>query len=133
MENDYNFWADLLSTYRANPDWLKFFWLFIPAALMTLCGHGLSRWIIFALGGRGGERGDAFTTDLPHTRLSSPPPRRRGPIHRLEERDESDAELLQPPETKRLPWQRDVDPRLRGDENGEVGKDDNREVGKEDN
>ena len=56
MENDYNFLADLLTTYRANPDWLKFFWLFIPAALMTLCGHGLSRWICRVLGGGGGSR-----------------------------------------------------------------------------
>ena len=57
MEHDYNFLADLLTTYRSNPDWLKFFWLFIPAALVTLCGHGLVRWMRWALGGDGGDGG----------------------------------------------------------------------------
>ena len=43
METDYNFWRDLLDTYQSLPDWLKFCWLFIPAALLTLAGHGLTR------------------------------------------------------------------------------------------
>ena len=43
METDYNFWADLLTTYRSNPDWLKFLWLFIPAAMLTMAGTALSR------------------------------------------------------------------------------------------
>ena len=43
METDYNFWADLLTTYRSNPDWLKFFWVFLPAALLALAGSGVSR------------------------------------------------------------------------------------------
>ncbi len=29
MEN-YNFWADLLSTFRSMPDWIKVVWLVIP-------------------------------------------------------------------------------------------------------
>ena len=49
MENDYNFWADLLTTYRSNPDWLKFLWLFIPAVIMTIAGNGLSRLVQRAL------------------------------------------------------------------------------------
>ncbi|MEP1207199.1 MAG: hypothetical protein ABJM29_09170 [Rhizobiaceae bacterium] len=43
METDYNFWADLLTTYRSNPDWLKFLWVFLPAALLALAGSGVSR------------------------------------------------------------------------------------------
>ena len=49
MENDYNFWADLLTTYRSSPDWLKFLWLFIPAVIMTIAGNGLSRLVQRAL------------------------------------------------------------------------------------
>ena len=100
---DYNFLADLLSTYRANPDWLKFFWLFIPAALMTLCGHGLSRWIIFALGGggEGGERGGAAAArkrqDVPN------------PFPELTERPNESEALPPPSDTPRLPRVRDVD------------------------
>ena len=101
MENDYNFLADLLTTYRANPDWLKFFWLFIPAALMTLCGHGLSRWIIFALGG-GGERGGSGAAAR---RRNDVPP----PFPELTERP-NDKEALPPPsDTPRLPQVHDVD------------------------
>ena len=50
METDYNFWADLLTTYRSNPDWLKFLWLVIPAALLTLAGHGVTRLIRAVIG-----------------------------------------------------------------------------------
>ncbi len=31
METDYNFWANLLTTYRSNPNWLKFLRIAIPA------------------------------------------------------------------------------------------------------
>ena len=31
--DDYNLWADLLTTYRSNPDWLKGAWLFATAAI----------------------------------------------------------------------------------------------------
>ena len=31
--DDYNLWADLLTTYRSNPDWLKGAWLFASAAI----------------------------------------------------------------------------------------------------
>ena len=65
MEHDYNFLADLLTTYRSNPDWLKFFWLFIPAALVTLCGHGIARLLRarrsgLAAGGEGGGEAGSF-------------------------------------------------------------------------
>ena len=100
MENDYNFLADLLSTYRANPDWLKFFWLFIPAALMTLCGHGLSRWIIFALGGGGGERGG----DAARQRQDVP-----NPFPELTEHPNETEALPPPSDTPRLPQVHDVD------------------------
>ena len=106
---DYNFLADLLSTYRANPDWLKFFWLFFPAALLVLAGHGLTRLLRARMGG-----GELTPSDL-HTLLSSP--RRRGPTYQIEERNGFDGDLLQPPDTKQLPWFRDMDPRLRGDDN----------------
>ena len=96
MEHDYNFLADLLTTYRSNPDWLKFFWLFIPAALMTLCGHGLSRWIIFALGG-GGERGARHRQDVPN------------PFPELTERPNESEALPPPSDTPRLPQVHDVD------------------------
>ncbi|MEP1091141.1 MAG: hypothetical protein ABJH33_22605 [Rhizobiaceae bacterium] len=42
VETDYNFWADLLTTYRSNPDWLKFCWLVIPALLLYATGRGLT-------------------------------------------------------------------------------------------
>ena len=43
MEHDCNFWADLMTTYRSNPDWLKFCWVLSPTALLTLTGYGLFR------------------------------------------------------------------------------------------
>ena len=43
MEHDYNFWADLMTTYRSNPDWLKLAWAVTPTVLLTLTGYGLSR------------------------------------------------------------------------------------------
>ena len=110
---DYNFWADLLTTYRSNPDWLKFCWLFFPTALLVLFGQGLTRLLRARMGGGGGE----LAPNDPHTLLSSPPPRRRGPTFPLEERGGFDGDLLQAPDTPRLPWFRDVDPRLRGDDN----------------
>ena len=48
MDN-YNFWADLLTTYRSNPDWLKFLWLVVPAAMLVLAGHGVARLIRHAI------------------------------------------------------------------------------------
>ena len=81
---DYNFWADLLTTYRSNPDWLKFCWLFFTFALLVLFGHGLTRLLRARMGGGGG--GDLTAHEL-HTLLSSP--RRRGPTFPLEERGES--------------------------------------------
>ena len=95
MEHDYNFLADLLSTYRANPDWLKFLWLFIPAALMTLCGHGLSRWIIFALGGGGAAARQR--QDVPN------------PFPELTERPNESEALPPTSDTPRLPQVHDVD------------------------
>ena len=109
---DYNFLADLLSTYRATPDWLKFFWLFFPAALLVLGGHGITRLLRARMGGE--EVSDLTPNDL-HPRLSSP--RRRGPTYQIEERSGFDGDLLQAPDNPRLPWFRDVDPRLRGDDN----------------
>jgi len=50
MYQDYNFWADLLTTYRSNPDWLKFLWVFIPAAILVLTGNTLARLIRHAIG-----------------------------------------------------------------------------------
>ena len=110
---DYNFLADLLSTYRANPDWLKFFWLFFPAALLVLAGHGLTRLLRARMGGE--IRGGDLAPNELHLRLSSP--RRRGPTYHNEERGGFDGDLLQAPDTKQLPWFRDMDPRLRGDDN----------------
>ncbi|MEP1206592.1 MAG: hypothetical protein ABJM29_06480 [Rhizobiaceae bacterium] len=52
METDYNFWADLLTTYRSNPDWLKFLWVFLPAALLALAGSGVSRLVRAAVESR---------------------------------------------------------------------------------
>ena len=119
--DDYNFWADLLTTYRSNPDWLKFCWLFFTFALLVLFGHGLTRLLRARMGLAAG--GGELAPNDPHTRLSSSPlsplspPRRRGPTFPLEERGRFDGDLLQAPDTKQLPWFRDVDPRLRGDDN----------------
>ena len=33
---DYNFWADLLATYRASPDLIKALWLLVPLAPAAL-------------------------------------------------------------------------------------------------
>ena len=109
---DYNFLADLLSTYRANPDWLKFFWLFFPAALLVLAGHGLTRLLRARMGGE--EVSDLTPNDL-HPRLSSP--RRRGPTFPFEERGGYAGELPPAPDTPRLSSNLDMDPRLRGDDN----------------
>ena len=119
---DYNFWADLLTTYRSNPDWLKFCWLFFPTALLVLGGHGFTRLLRARMGLAAGGGGDLTPHDT-HTLLSSPPlsplspPRRRGSTFPLEERGRFDGDLLQAPDTPRLPWFRDVDPRLRGHDN----------------
>ena len=45
MEQDYNFWRDLLDTYQSLPDWLKLVWLRIPAAMITAAGNALTRLI----------------------------------------------------------------------------------------
>jgi hypothetical protein len=60
METDYNFWADLLTTYRSNPDWLKFLWVFVPAALLTLAGCGLSRLVRVAVEAKTHQQPRAF-------------------------------------------------------------------------
>lgn len=32
--NDYNFWADLLASYRASPDLIKALWVLVPPAFL---------------------------------------------------------------------------------------------------
>ena len=48
----YIFMADLMSTYRSNPDWLKFFWIFFPTLLLLAAGSGLGRLIHALLAAR---------------------------------------------------------------------------------
>ena len=36
MEN-YNFWADLLSTFRSMPDWIKALWPLVPPVFVLAC------------------------------------------------------------------------------------------------
>ena len=52
--DDYNLWADLLTTYRSNPDWLKGAWLFataaIPICITAIIGGALTN--IFGWQGR---------------------------------------------------------------------------------
>ena len=67
MENDYNFWADLLTTYRSNPDWLKFCWLFFPTTLLVLFGHGLTRLLRARMGLAAGGGGE-LAPNAPHPR-----------------------------------------------------------------
>ena len=68
METEYNFWADLLTTYRSNPDWLKFLWVFIPAAMLVLAGNAVARLIRHAIG----------TPSPPSSSPPASPPRYRG-------------------------------------------------------
>lgn len=44
---DYNFWADLLATFKASPDWIKALWLLVPpgfvlAVMAMLMRFGLA-------------------------------------------------------------------------------------------
>ena len=49
--DDYNLWADLLTTYRSNPDWLKGAWLFAAAAI-PICITAIIGCLLYALFGR---------------------------------------------------------------------------------
>ena len=48
---DYNLWADLLTTYRSNPDWLKGAWLLATAAI-PICITAIIGCLLYALFGR---------------------------------------------------------------------------------
>ena len=49
--DDYNLWADLLTTYRSNPDWLKGAWLFVAAAI-PICITAIIGCLLYTLFGR---------------------------------------------------------------------------------
>ena len=49
--DDYNLWADLLTTYRSNPDWLKGAWLFATAAI-PICITAIIGFLLYTLFGR---------------------------------------------------------------------------------
>ena len=49
--DDYNLWADLLTTYRSNPDWLKGAWRFATAAI-AICITAIIGFLLYALFGR---------------------------------------------------------------------------------
>ena len=77
---DYNFWADLLTTYRSNPDWLKGAWLLVAAAIpiciTAIIGYALAN--IFGWPrrrrrrGRRGRRGTLETSYRSIATLSGP-------------------------------------------------------------
>ena len=46
--DDYNLWADLLTTYRSNPDWLKGAWLFATVAI-PICITAIIGCLLYAL------------------------------------------------------------------------------------
>lgn len=56
---DYNFWADLLASYRASPDGVKALWLMAPlivaAGLFVLMAGAAAR-LMARRGGPGGHR-----------------------------------------------------------------------------
>ena len=54
--DDYNLWADLLTTYRSNPDWLKGAWLFATAAI-PICITAIIAFLLYTLFGRRRRRG----------------------------------------------------------------------------
>ena len=49
--DDYNLWADLLTTYRSNPDWLKGAWLLATAAI-PICITAIISFLLYTLFGR---------------------------------------------------------------------------------
>lgn len=42
---DYNFWADLLATFRASPDFIKALWLIVPPGFL-LGVMGFVAWVL---------------------------------------------------------------------------------------
>lgn len=42
---DYNFWADLLATFRASPDFIKALWLIVPPGFL-LGVMGFVAWLV---------------------------------------------------------------------------------------
>ncbi|MCJ8311110.1 MAG: hypothetical protein HRU27_19000 [Rhizobiaceae bacterium] len=58
--DDYNLWADLLTTYRSNPDWLKGAWLFASAAI-PICITAIIGFLLYTLFGRRRRRGTSET------------------------------------------------------------------------
>ena len=48
METEYNFLADLLTTYRSNPDWLKGAWLLVAGAI-PICITAIIGFLVYAL------------------------------------------------------------------------------------
>ena len=54
--DDYNLWADLLTTYRSNPDWLKGVWLLVAAAI-PICITAIIAFLLYTLFGRRRPRG----------------------------------------------------------------------------
>ena len=49
MEQDYNFWRDLLDTYQSLPDFLKFVWVVVPSLLLLAAGRWLGRLVELAI------------------------------------------------------------------------------------
>ncbi len=43
---DYNFWADLLDTFKSSPDWIKALWLTIPPGFLLALVAMLMRYRI---------------------------------------------------------------------------------------
>ena len=61
--DDYNLWADLLTTYRSNPDWLKGAWLFASAAI-PICITAIIGFLLYTLFGRPRRQRRRRETDL---------------------------------------------------------------------
>lgn len=84
----YIFIADLMSTYRSNPDWLKFFWIFFPTILLLAAGSGLGRLIHALLAARSGKAAAADGQEETEPRELLPPPAARGGVAAPEEERE---------------------------------------------
>ena len=58
---DYNLWADLLTTYRSNPDWLKFAWL-IASVAIPICIAAITSRLLSNIFGWRRRRGTSETS-----------------------------------------------------------------------
>ena len=73
---DYNFWADLLDTFKSSPDWIKALWLTIPPGFLLALVALLMRYRIAgtANGNGAGRRAGLFRTSPNGRRIADRQP-----------------------------------------------------------